>query len=192
MNVILRERSILSKSVFQIVQGDITEEVVDAIVNAANSKLQHGGGLAGVILRRGGSIIQKESNAWVREHGQVSHEEPALTTGGKLDCKFIIHAVGPIWGSGDEDAKLAAAISGSLKKADSLGLRSLAIPAISTGIFGFPVARAADIMVKTIMKYAAEMSGSGIHLIRLVLYDQSSAESFLNIWDSLDPSPSMD
>lgn len=191
MNVILRESSILSKPVIQIVQGDITREVVDAIVNAANSKLQHGSGLAGVISRRGGSIIQKESNHWVREHGQVSHEEPALTTGGKLDCKFVIHAVGPIWGSGDEDTKLAAAISGSFKKADSLGLKSIAIPAISTGIFGFPVVRAADITVKTIKKYAAEMSGSGIHLIRLVLYDQTSVESFLKIWDSLDPESSM-
>jgi len=191
MNVILRERFILSKFVFQLVQGDITEEVVDAIVNAANSRLQHGGGLAGVILRKGGTIIQKESNDWVRKLGQVSHEEPAVTNGGKLPCKFIIHAVGPIWGSGDEDVKLEAAISGSLKKADTLGLKSIAIPAISTGIFGFPVDRAADIIIKGILKFTSENTGSGIELIRLVLFGQSPIDSFLNIWDTQDQQTSM-
>ena len=79
---------------FQIVQGDITQEAVDAIVNAANSHLQHGGGVAGVIVRQGGQAIQQESDAWVRAHGPVSHTEPAYTSAGRLPCKYVIHAVG--------------------------------------------------------------------------------------------------
>ena len=182
--MILRERFFLSKFVFQLIHGDITEEVVDTIVNAANSRLQHGGGLAGVISRKGGTIIQMESNEWVRNHGPVSHGEPAVTTGGNLTCKYIIHTSGPVWGSGDEDIKLAAAISGSLKKVDSLGLKSIAIPAISTGIFGFPVDRAAKIIISTVHTYLTENHQSGIELIRLVLYDQSTVSSFINVWDA--------
>ena len=79
-----------------LVQGDITQEEVGAIVNAANLHLQHGGGVAGIISRRGGPQIQQESDAWVREHGPVSHAKPAYTSGGDLPCRYVIHAVGPI------------------------------------------------------------------------------------------------
>ena len=81
----------------EIVQGDITGETVDAIVNAANSHLQHGAGVAGAILRRGGYQIQQESLEWVRQHGPVTHAEPAYTSAGKLPCRYVIHAVGPVW-----------------------------------------------------------------------------------------------
>ena len=106
-------------------QGDITQEQVDAIVNAANSHLQHGGGVAGVIAHKGGQVIQQESHAWVRAHGPVSHAKPAYTSAGRLPCRYIIHAVGPVWGAGDEDHKLSAAVRGSLERADELNLRSI-------------------------------------------------------------------
>jgi len=145
VNTVLAETVLASGQIFQLVQGDITAETTDAIVNAANRALRHGAGVAGAILRRGGEVIQQESDAWVREHGPVSHAEPAWTSGGALPCRYVIHAVGPVWGDaqkpgagGDEDAKLAAAVTGSLSVAESLGLKSISLPAISTGVFGFP------------------------------------------------------
>src|SRR5919108_4777369 len=150
MNTVLVERILPTGQTIQILQGDITIEEVDAIVNAANEFLQHGGGVARTISNRGGSAIQKESNAWVREHGRVSHTNPAWTSGGNLPAKYVIHAVGPVWGDGDEDNKLEAAVTGSLRVADELNCSTLALPAISTGIYGFPKDRAAKIIFSTI------------------------------------------
>jgi O-acetyl-ADP-ribose deacetylase (regulator of RNase III) len=166
----------------QLVQGDLTEEAVDAIVNAANSALAHGGGVAGVIARKGGPQIQEESNRWVQEHGPVHHADPAYTRAGRLPCRYVIHAVGPVWGEGDEDARLSAAVSGSLALADRLGLASLALPAISTGIFGFPKERAARLILAVIQDYLHQHQGSGLKLIRLVLYDQPTLEAFKMEW----------
>ncbi len=179
MNQILRNQTFPSGHTFQIVQGDITQEKVDAIVNAANAQLMHGGGVAGVISRRGGCAIQAESGKWVRERGPVSHAAPAYTTGGRLPCKYVIHAVGPVWGSGDEDAKLSAAITGSLRVADELELNSIAFPAISTGIFGFPKERAASITFDAIEQYFLDHPDSGVSLVRLTLFDQLTVEAFL-------------
>ena len=186
MNSIVRQKTFPSGQEFQIVQGDITQEQVDAIVNAANSRLQHGGGVAGLIVSRGGQRIQRESNAWVREHGPVSHAEPAYTTAGRLPCKYVIHAVGPIWGEGDEDAKLAAAVRGSLTLADELNLVSISFPAISTGIFGFPKERAAQIISETIDKYFNGQSESGLTQVRLALFDPTTVDVFLRIFDAGD------
>ncbi len=169
----------------QIVEGDITLEQVDAIVNAANSYLQHGGGVAGVISLSGGSIIQQESDRWVQEHGPVSHAEPAVTSGGRLPCTYVIHAVGPVWGSGDEDRKLADAVSGSLGMADSLDLSSVAFPALSTGIFGFPKERAAHIILTTIRAYLETSANSRLDRVRVVLFDPSSVKAFLKVFDAL-------
>ncbi len=167
---------------FQIVQGDITTEKVDAIVNAANSRLQHGGGVAWAISRRGGEIIQQESDVWVREHGEVSHAKPAYTSAGELPCKYVIHAVGPVWGDGDEDVKLADAIKGSLRVASDLGLASLSLPAISTGIFGFPKERAAKIIFLTIEQYLTQNADSSLKEVRLILYGQADAELYLKFF----------
>jgi O-acetyl-ADP-ribose deacetylase (regulator of RNase III) len=189
MNTILREKTLLSGQKLQIAQGDITTETLDAIVNAANSELQHGGGVAWAISRCGGEAIQRESNEWVRKHGSVSHAEPAYTSGGQMPCKYVIHAVGPVWGdtqstsaSGDEDAKLAAAISGSLRRADELKLESIAFPAISTGIFGFPKERAAKIIFAEIEKYFAANNKSGLKLVRITLFDQPTVDVFVFCW----------
>src|SRR3990170_659673 len=128
MNTVLMERVLQTGQTIQIVQGDITLENVDAIVNAANEHLQHGGGVAWAIVKRGGDVIQDESDAWIRKHGLVSHSRPAWTSGGRLPAKYVIHAVGPVWGDGDEDAKLAAAVTGCLRVADELTLESIAFP----------------------------------------------------------------
>ncbi len=183
MNTILTETNLLSGATLQLVQGDITAEKTDAIVNAANEYLQHGAGVAGAIARRGGPAIEKESEAWIKQHGLVSHESPAWTSGGRMPARYVIHAVGPVWGDGDEDAKLAAAVTGSLCVADELKLTSIALPAISTGIFGFPKERAADVILKSIKKYFNEKPASGIKFVRLVLYDQETITSFSKVWD---------
>lgn len=181
MNTILREHLLPTSQSLQIVQGDITTEEVDAIVNAANERLQHGGGVAWAISKQGGPVIQKESDEWVRTKGKVSHAHPAWTSGGNLPAKYVIHAVGPVWGDGDDDAKLSAAVTGALRVADELGLASIAFPAISTGIYGFPKERAAKVILKSIMDYFSK-EVSTIKTIRLVLFDRATVESFLNAW----------
>jgi len=182
MNAVLVEKKLQSNQTIQIVQGDITIEEVDAIVNAANEYLQHGGGVARTISKQGGAAIQKESDTWVRKHGRVSHANPAWTSGGRLPAKYVIHAVGPVWGDGDEDNKLESAVRGSLRVADELKCSSIAMPAISTGIFGFPKDRAAGIIFSAIEKYFAENSSSGLKTVKLVLYDQPTVSVFLKSW----------
>lgn len=178
MNTVLVEKRLSSNQTFQLVQGDITSEEVDVIVNAANERLQHGGGVAWAISRKGGPVIQKESDQWIREHGPVSHSLPAWTSGGRLPARYVIHAVGPVWGDGDEDRKLFAAILGSLQVADELKCASIAMPAISTGIFGFPRDRAAGIIFLAVEEYFKSHS-SGLKTVRLVLFDQPTVDVFL-------------
>ena len=194
MNLVVRQKKLPTGQEFQIVQGDITLEPVEAIVNAANDRLQHGGGLAGVIVRRGGWQIQTESTAWVRQYGPVSHERPAYTSAGSLPFRYVIHAVGPVWSSGDEaaklaaDAKLTAAMTGSLKLADELELTSLALPAISTGIFGFPKERAAGLIFAAIEEYFVSYPESQLELVRVTLFDQLTVAVFLRVFDKADHS----
>ena len=149
MNEILRE-STRGVAEIQLIQGDITLANTDAIVNPANSQLKHEGGLAGLLAKKAGPTFQLESSAWIKENGPVKHESPAYTSAGELPFQYIIHAVGPVWGSGDENRKLKDAVQGSLKIADELGVQSIALPAISTGIFGFPLERATQIAVRTV------------------------------------------
>ncbi len=179
----LRQHTYPSGQRLEIVQGDLTAQEVDAIVNPANAQLQHGGGVAALIARRGGRTIDDESRAWVREPGPVPHDRPAYTSGGNLPARYVIHAVGPVWGSGDEDRKLAAATRGSLARADELSLVSLALPAISTGIFGFPKERAAGVIYTAVEAYYEAHRDSGVSLVRLVLYDQPTLDAFLAVWD---------
>lgn len=186
----MRQVTLPAGQLVQIVHGDLTEQRLDAIVNAANAYLQHGGGVAGAISRRGGPAIQIESDAWVRRHGPVPHDRPAYTTAGDLPCRYVIHAVGPIYGQGDEETTLAAAVSGSLRVADKLGLASLALPAISTGIFGFPKARAAQVILSAILDYFVEAPTSGLRLVRLVLIDRPTLDAFVQAWDARFSPPS--
>lgn len=178
-----RNKNFVSGGLLEIVRGDITRVETDAIVNAANSYLMHGGGVAAVIASRGGEAIWSESQRWIDEHGPVSHEKPAYTSGGNLPCKYVIHAVGPVWGNGDEDRKLASAIAGSLKVAENLRVDSLAFPAISTGIFGFPRDRAAKIFMNEIGAYFSKENPDMVKKILLVLFDEETLLAFIQAFD---------
>ncbi len=145
----LREETIKGIHI-RIIRGDLTECHTDAIVNAANSHLQHGGGVAGAIVRKGGRVIQEESN----KIGFVPVGKAAITGAGALKSRFVIHTVGPMWGEGDEEMKLRSAVRSALKLATERGLESLAMPAISAGIFGFPKAECARIIINEISSFA--------------------------------------
>jgi len=170
-----------------LVQGDITEERVDAIVNAANRMLAHGGGLAGAIVRKGGEVIQEESHAWVHAHGPVTHEVPAVTGSGTLPCKAVVHAVGPVWGEGNEDAKLRTAVHGALRTAAQHRFDSIALPAISTGIFGFPKDRAAQVILSAIEDWAPQ-EPSGPRDIRITILDEPTLAVFRKVFEVRCPS----
>jgi O-acetyl-ADP-ribose deacetylase (regulator of RNase III) len=145
----------IHKSDLVLVDGDITELEVDAIVNPANSALQLGGGVAGAIRRKGGPKIQEECD----RIGGTPVGTALITTGGNLKAKHVIHAVGPRLGEDDEDRKLRDATINSLKLADQHQLKSIAFPAISTGIFGYPLDRCADIMLSTTIDYVRGKTG---------------------------------
>ncbi len=142
----------VNESIIELCEGDITEMDTDAIVNAANAQLILGGGVAGAIKRKGGPAIQEECN----KIGGTHVGGAVITTGGNLKARYVIHAVGPRMGEGNEDEKLRQATLNSLKLATEKGLKSIAFPAISTGIFGFPVDRCANIMLKETIKYLKE------------------------------------
>ena len=163
---------------FKLIHGDLTEQRVDAIVNAANENLQHGGGVAAAIAGKGGPSIQQESNHWVQQNGPVTHDEPAVTGAGDLPAEHVIHAVGPRWGEGDEDSKLHQAVLASLVKADKLGLQSLALPPISTGIFGFPTDRAAGVILDAVEAFDRDHPDSPLQEIRLTVIDEETLQPF--------------
>ncbi len=167
-----------SGQLLEICRGDLTRENTDVIVNAANSRLMHGGGVAAAIARTGGDVIVRESQEWVRLNGPVTHDKPAVTSGGKLPSKFVIHAVGPVWGEGNEDQKLKDAILGCLKTAEELKAQSIAFPAISTGIYGFPKERAAEIFLRTILEYFNKYPKSMVVTIRILLLDEPTLQAF--------------
>ncbi len=178
MPKIIAERRWATGQILKLIHGDLTEEGVDAIVNAANAHLEHGGGVAGDILRRGGALIQHESDAWVRAHGPVTHDTPALTGAGRLACRHVIHAVGPVWGEGDEDAKLHGAVTGALRLANEQGFSSIALPAISTGVFGFPKVRGARILTDAIVGFFESHPSAALTEVHITLIDEPSVQIF--------------
>jgi len=170
----------------EIVRGDITEERTDAIVNAANSSLQHGGGVALAIVRAAGKKVTEESREYVRQHGEVPTGGAMVTTGGELNAAYIIHAVGPVWGTGDEDEKLRQAILSSLAICDEYALTSCSFPAISSGIFGFPNDRCADIFLKTLYDYFNQNPDSPLKQVRLCNIDEETSSVFKEKADKYD------
>lgn len=169
---VLSMKKKVGKSVLELVKGDITEMDTDAIVNAANAQLVMGGGVAGAIRRKGGAKIQEECD----RIGGTSVGGAVITTGGNLKAKYVIHAVGPRMGEGDEDNKLRNATLNSLKVANQHHLKSLTFPAISTGIFGFPLDRCARIMLTTTVNYLK--GETGLEKVIFCLYGQKAFETF--------------
>jgi len=162
----------VGKTTLELLRGDITEMDVDAIVNAANKHLKHGGGVAGAIVRKGGRVIQEESD---RIGG--THVGGAVITGaGALKARHVIHAVGPMMGEGDEDRKLRDATRNSLNLADERNLKSIAFPAISTGIFGYPLDRCAGIMLETAVEHVK--GRTGLERVIFCLFDDRALAEF--------------
>ncbi|UCG21279.1 MAG: macro domain-containing protein [Deltaproteobacteria bacterium] len=156
-----------------LLQGDITEMDTDAIVNAANKDLVLGAGVAGAIRAKGGPAIQEECN----HIGGAPVGGAAITTGGNLKANYVIHAVGPRMGEGDEDEKLADATRNSLNLAREKGLKSIAFPAISTGIFGFPKERCAQIMLSTVVE-ALKQEETSLREVIFCLWGEESLQVF--------------
>ncbi len=159
-------------TVIELTLGDITEMDTGAIVNPANAQLVLGGGVAGAVRRKGGPEIQAECD----RIGPVQVGQAAVTTGAGLKAEYVIHAVGPRMGQGDEDRKLASATAAALAKADENGIKSIAFPAISTGIFGYPLGRCAAVMLKQAVKYAR--AKTDIEKIVFCLYDEAAFNVF--------------
>lgn len=167
----------IGSATLEVLRGDLTALAAEAIVNAANVHLQHGGGVAAAIVRKGGPVIQDESDRLIAERGgPLETGEAVITTGGKLPARFVIHTAGPIWGEGDEDAKLRRACLSSLQLADEKTLKSIAFPAISCGIYHFPVQRAARILLKAAADHLA--GPTGLQRVIFCLYDEATCNVF--------------
>jgi O-acetyl-ADP-ribose deacetylase (regulator of RNase III) len=158
-------------------EGDVTRQPVEAVVNSANEELQHDEGVATAIVRTGGRVIQEESDVWIREHGPVAPGNAAVTTGGMLQASHVIHAVGPYFTQGESDATLAAAVTAALDIAHERGLRTLAFPLISSGSRGYPPDLAATVITGAIEGWLAEHPDA-LAEVRLVGFDRKHAEMF--------------
>jgi O-acetyl-ADP-ribose deacetylase (regulator of RNase III) len=165
----------------ELLKADITELSVDAIVNAANYSLLGGGGVDGAIHRKGGRAILDDCLRIREQQGGCPTGEAVYTTAGNLPAKYVIHTVGPVWngGASGEDELLADCYKNSLKIAEELGLKSVAFPNISTGVYRFPRQRAARIAVETVRKYLG--SGSAITKVIFVCFDEENFDIYREI-----------
>lgn len=171
------ESEIASK--IELRRGDLTEMDTDAIVNAANNDLQHGGGVAGTIRRKGGDIIQRESN----EIGSIPVGGAAITSGGKLKARFVIHAASMQLGGRTTAHALRSSTAHSLRIATEKGLKTIAFPAVGTGIAGFPMEECAEIMLQETMDHLRR--GSSLEKIYFVLLDAPALKTFEKVWQRL-------
>jgi O-acetyl-ADP-ribose deacetylase (regulator of RNase III) len=166
------------QSRLELVQGDITRELVDAIVNAANSGLMGGGGVDGAIHAAGGPAIDQECREIRERQGPLPAGEAVITSGGRLAARHVIHTVGPVWRGGKhgEAETLARCYRNSLELAAARGLSSLAFPSISTGVYGYPVQEAAAVALGTLRE--ALLAGSPVSLVRCVLFSEEDFELY--------------
>lgn len=172
---------IINQTRLSIIQGDITGQATDAIVNAANSSLMGGGGVDGAIHRAGGPAILEECKQIVARQGRLPTGKAVMTTGGNLKAKFVIHTVGPVWHGGNkgEPALLASAYHESLKVAAENNLTSISFPSISTGAYGYPVAEAAKVAIETVVSFTKE-GATSIKEVVYVLFDSVTFQSYLS------------
>lgn len=164
-----------------VIMGDITKESVDAIVNAANNSLMGGGGVDGAIHRAGGEQILKECREIIKRIGRLNTGEAVITTGGNLKAKYVIHTVGPIWhgGNNGEEELLAKAYRNCLKLAYQKGIKTIAFPSISTGVYGFPKEPAARIAYNTVKECLKEYDT--IDEVRFVCFDDYTYKLYLDL-----------
>lgn len=161
-----------------VIRGDITQMEVDAIVNAANSSLMGGGGVDGAIHRAGGPSILEECRAIVNRQGRCPAGQAVITSGGNLPARFVIHTVGPVWygGKNNEAELLADAYRNSLKLAVEYGVKTIAFPNISTGVYSFPKQKAAVLATQTVLGFLKE--NTQIEQVYFVCFDQENFEYY--------------
>ena len=169
----------LNQARLSIIQGDITKQATDAIVNAANPRLMGGGGVDGAIHRGGGPVILEECKQIVAKQGRLPTGKAVITTGGNLRAKHVIHTVGPIWQGGgrNEAALLESAYRESLKLAAEHNLTSISFPSISTGAYGYPVAEASKVAIKVAVSFLREQVTS-LKEVVFVLFDSRTYEAY--------------
>ena len=169
----------VNQATLTIIQGDITQQATDAIVNAANSSLMGGGGVDGAIHRAGGPAILEECKQIVARQGRLPAGKAVMTTGGNLSAKHVIHTVGPVWHGGDkgEEELLESAYRESLKVAADNNLASISFPSISTGAYGYPVAPAAMTALGTTVAFLREEATS-LREVVFVLFDSRTYEVY--------------
>ena len=177
----------INQTKLSLVQGDITRQATDAIVNAANSGLMGGGGVDGAIHRAGGPAILEECRKIREKIGRLPAGKAVITTGGRLKAKHVIHTVGPVWhdGARGEAELLASAYRESLKLAAENGLKSISFPAISTGAYGFPIEPAARIALETAIDFIRQ--NKSIEEIAFVLFDSYSYQVYADTLRKLRP-----
>ncbi len=165
----------INQAKLSVTQGDITRQATEAIVNAANSSLMGGGGVDGAIHRAGGPTILAQCKQIIARQGQLPTGKAVMTSGGNLKARFVIHTVGPVWhgGKGGEPELLASAYRESLKIAADNHLTSISFPSISTGAYGYPVAEAAGVAMRTVAAFLKEKITS-IREVVFVLFDAST------------------
>lgn len=176
----------VGRASLSLIQGDITKQATDAIVNAANSGLMGGGGVDGAIHRAGGPAILEDCRQIIARMGRLPTGKAVITTGGNLKARYVIHTVGPVWhgGSKGEAELLAGAYLESLKLAAERKLKSVAFPSISTGAYGYPVAKAAEIALNTVIDFLKDELTS-VQQVIFVLYDSDTYQTYVARLDEL-------
>jgi O-acetyl-ADP-ribose deacetylase (regulator of RNase III) len=173
---------IINRSKLSLIQGDITRQNTDAIVNAANSSLMGGGGVDGAIHAAGGPGILDECKKIVLKQGRLPTGKAVITSGGKLPARYVIHTVGPIWygGSNNEAQMLASAYRESLRLAEKNNLKKISFPSISTGAFGYPLDKAAKVAMQTVKSFL-ESEADSITEVVFVLFDAITYDAYLKV-----------
>jgi len=179
---------IINQTRISTIRGDITQQLTDAIVNAANSSLMGGGGVDGAIHRAGGPAILEECKRIVAKQGHLPTGKAVITTGGKLKAKYVIHTVGPVWHGGrrGEADLLASAYRESLKLASERGLSSISFPSISSGAYGYPVGEASRVAIKAVVSFLQEQATS-LRQVAFVLFDPATCEAYSSALDEIAP-----
>ena len=170
--------SVINKTKLSLLQGDITRQSTDAIVNAANSGLMGGGGVDGAIHRTGGPAILEECKQIVSRQGRLPTGEAVITTGGNLKARHVIHTVGPVWhgGQSGEPELLASAYRQSLRVAVANGLKSVSFPSLSTGAYGYPVSLAAAVALETVIDFLHQQES--LEEVVFVLFDDATYQKY--------------
>lgn len=176
----------INQTKLTIIQGDITQQATEAIVNAANSSLMGGGGVDGAIHRAGGPAILEECKQIVARQGHLPTGKAVITTGGDLKARYVIHTVGPIWhgGGAGETELLASAYRESLKLAAEKKLSRVSFPSISTGAYGYPVEKAARVALKAVISFLREKTTS-IKEVVFVLFDSRTLSTYASVLEEV-------